>query len=80
MNVDFSEDYWGGAKKSGLLGSAGNQERRRFGIIWPVTGNLSPRNLEFYSSFRTILGKFRESWETPLTAWLAKGNPLGPKK
>ena len=39
-----------------------------------VTGNLSPRDLEFYSSFRTILGKFRESWGTPLTAWLAPGN------
>ena len=52
----------------------------QFGIIWLVTGNLSPRNLEFYSSFRAILGKFRASWETPLTAWPAKGNPLGPKK
>ena len=45
-----------------------------------VTGNLSPRDLEFYSSFRTILDKFSESWGTPLTAWLAKGNPLGPEK
>ena len=52
----------------------------QFGIIWLATGNLSPRNLEFYSSFRTILGKFRESRKTPLAAWLAKGNPLGPKK
>ena len=34
-----------------------------------VTGNLSPRDLEFSSSFRTILGKFRGSWGTPL------GNP-----
>ena len=80
MNVDFSENSRGGAKNSGLLGSAGNQEWRQFGIIWLVTGNLSPRDLEFYSSFRTILGKFRESRKTPLAAWLAKGNPLGPKK
>ena len=65
MNVDFSENSRGGAKNSGLLGSAGNQEWRQFGIIWLVTGNLSPRDLEFYSSFRAIQGKFRESWNPP---------------
>ena len=64
MNVNFSGGPRGGAKKL---------------VCWE-TGNLSPRNLEFYSSFRTFLGKFRESWSTPLTAWLAKGNPLGPEK
>ena len=61
MNVDFSENSRGGAGNAGLLGSAGNHEWGQFGIIWLVTGNLSPRNLEFYSSFRAILGKFRES-------------------
>ena len=64
MNVNFSGGPRGGAKKL---------------VCWE-TGNLPPLDLEFYSSFRTILGNFRESWETPLTAWLAKGNPLGPKK
>ena len=55
-------------------------EGSRGGAEKTETGNLSPRNLEFYSSFRAILGNFCESWETPLTAWLAKGNPLGPEK
>ena len=45
--------------------SAGTQEWRQFGIIWLVTGNLSPRDLEFDSSFRAIQGKFRESWNPP---------------
>ena len=80
MNVDFSESSWGGAKNSGLLGSAGNQEWRQFGIIWLVTGNQSPRNLEFYSSFRAILGKFRESWKTPLTAMAGQRESAGPAK
>ena len=64
MNVNFSGGPRGGAKKL---------------VCWE-TGNLPPRNLEFYSSFRTIPDKFSESWRTPLTAWLAKGNPLGPEK
>ena len=64
MNVNFSGGPRGGAKKTGLLGN----------------GNLSTLDLEFSSSFRTILGNFRGSWGTPLTAWLAKGNPPGPKK
>ena len=64
MKVDFPGGPRGGAKKL---------------VRWE-TGNLPPRNLEFYSSFRAILGNFCESWDTPLTAWLAKGNPLGPKK
>ena len=64
MNVHFSEGSPGGARKR---------------LFWE-TGNLSTLDLEFHSSFRTILGKFRECRETPLTAWLAKGNPLGPEK
>ena len=80
MNVDFSENSRGGAENAGLLGSAGNHEWGQFGIIWLVTGNQPPRDLEFYSSFRTIPDNFSESWKTPLTAWLAQGNPLGPKK
>ena len=96
MNVDFSENAWGGAEKNpGLLGRCTPRRRRvsRLKEKFPAlchriprpqlalpTGNLSPRDLEFYSSFRAILGKFRGSWKTPLTAWLAKGNPLGPKK
>ena len=52
----------------------------QFGIIWLVTGKVSPRNLEFHPGFRPIQESFRGSWKPPLTAWLAKGNPLGPKK
>ena len=64
MNVNFSGGPRGGAKKL---------------VCWE-TGNLSTLDLEFSSSFRTIPDKFRGSWRTPWTAWLAKGNPLGPKK
>ena len=64
MNVNFSGGPRGGAKKM---------------VCWE-TGNLYTLDLEFYSSFRTILDKFSESRRTPLTAWLAKGNPLGPEK
>ena len=64
MNVNFPGGPRGGAKKL---------------VCWE-TGNLSTLDLEFYSSFRTILDKFSESRRKPLTAWLAKGNPLGPEK
>ena len=48
-------------------------------LFWE-TGNLSPRNLEFYSSFRAILGKFRESWNTPVTAMAGQRESAGPAK
>ena len=47
MNVNFPGGPRGGAKKL---------------VCWE-TGNLSTLDLEFYSSFRTILGKFRECRE-----------------
>ena len=43
-------------------------------------GKLSPRNLEFSSSFRSILDKFPESQNRPWQPRRTTGNPLGPEK
>ena len=48
-------------------------------LCWE-TGNLSTLNPHFYSSFRSILGKFRESWKTPLTAMAGQRESAGPAK
>ena len=80
MNVDFSGGPRGGTEKNWFEVSRPLPPDNAAAILaLPsaprlVTGNLSPRDLEFYSSFRTILDKFSESWGTPLTAWLAPGN------
>ena len=64
MNAHFSKRSPGGPNKTGFLGNG-----------QPVHPGPS---VSF--EFPYDPGQFRESWQTPLTAWLAKGNPLGPKK
>ena len=48
-------------------------------LFWE-TGNLSPRNLEFYSGFRAILESFGGFARCGKSDLPPKGNPLGPEK
>ena len=48
-------------------------------LFWG-TGNLSPRNLEFSSSFRAILESFGGFARCGKSDLPPKGNPLGPEK
>ena len=48
-------------------------------LFWE-TGNLSTLDPHFSSGFRSILGKFHESWKTPLTAMAGQRESAGPGK